>query len=238
MARFEVQETGDSSFTVYDNTVAESYKSRHAAHTESMEIFLRPGLLEHPRFDQDDLTVVEFGFGLGTNFLQLCRLARNGQLGQKRIRFISCELDLAGLEFFLAQTETRASLMPKELADLEELFTARSLCRGELSAELRECEFVEYLESSACPDFDVIFFDPFSPSSAPECWAPSVFRAVAQKSAFDARLVTYSVARAAKDGAHLAGFHWEKRPVPEILHKRSSLLARRISVESRQNDRR
>jgi tRNA U34 5-methylaminomethyl-2-thiouridine-forming methyltransferase MnmC len=70
-----------------------------------------------------------------------------------------------------------------------------------------------------------ILFDPFSPKANPEAWGAELFRRSAALLAPGGRLVTYSVSRAAKDGARAAGLEVEKRNLPPELQKRSALLA-------------
>lgn len=224
MARFEIRQTRDDSLTVFDQSVSESYKSSHAAHTESLEVFVRPGLFEHPNWRKAPLRILEFGFGLGTNFLTL---ANHPEVlaSPHPTEFISCECDLSGVDFYLEATSDRKELSANDRSKLTTLLKDRNFSDGVFRAELKDEKIQEYLRSNLRGRFDVIFFDPFSPTAAPECWAPEIFQQIGEHANPKARLVTYSVSRLAKDGAQAAGFTWEKRSVPELLNKRNSLLA-------------
>ncbi len=192
---------------------------------------MRPGLLEHPGFATRPLRILEFGFGLGTNFLQTQRCLLEASLPEANlseantVELYSVESDLSGLEFFLTNSETRSSLPEFELDCLERTLAKSRIKIGAFSVTLVQCDFLTFLKSNACPMFDVVYFDPFSPSSTEACWSKEIFQALGLHLNPQARVVTYSVARSAKDGVEAAGCVWEKRKIPSILNKRSSLLA-------------
>jgi queuine tRNA-ribosyltransferase len=204
--RFHIQETA-SGPTVFDETVGECFKSRHSAEEEAEAVFFQPGLAEHPDFGLRPLSVLELGFGLGTNFLHLSRKSLP-------IRFVSIERDFSGLDFYLQH-------FPNPL--LQEFLAQRQIS-APIQAQLIEGDFFACLPNLN-EEFDCVFFDPFSPKANPDCWTEKLFAHVFAKLRPNGRLVTYSVSRNAKDSALAAGFHVWKRDLPEGLQKRSSLLA-------------
>jgi tRNA U34 5-methylaminomethyl-2-thiouridine-forming methyltransferase MnmC len=205
--RFELRETADGSFTVFDGEAGETYKSRHAARTEAEHVFYRPAVLAHPDFAIRPLEVVELGFGLGTNFQYFLASGFRGT-------FRSIERDLAGAEFYLAHAPD---------SDLAELLSRRELTRGEFRATLIRGDFFEALPTLTSAD--AILFDPFSPKANPEAWTRELFSQCYRLLRPGGRLVTYSVSRVAKDVAAEAGFEVSKLKLPDELNKRSSLLA-------------
>src|SRR5690606_12672997 len=70
--RFTKVTTRDGSTTLFDARVGESYKSGHAARTETEAVFLTPGVVEHPqRLSASPFRILELGLGLGTNMTTL-----------------------------------------------------------------------------------------------------------------------------------------------------------------------
>ncbi len=210
--RFQMQTTADGSSTVFDAEAGECFKSRHAALTETEAVFFQPGIAENPWLGRArPFRVLELGFGLGTNFLQL----KNSGLA---LEFVSIERDLAGARYFLEKEDNPA---------LRELVEQRSFREGAFRADLCLSEFEITLPALRQDGqrFHAIFFDPFSPKANPSAWSPELFALCAELLEPEGRLVTYSVSRVAKTHAEAAGLCVTKRALPAALQKRQSLLA-------------
>ncbi|MCO5143210.1 MAG: MnmC family methyltransferase [Oligoflexia bacterium] len=210
--RFSLQQTNDGSYTVHDQEYGETYKSRHAAFTESEWVFYRPGVLENPLYQKSSFHLLELGFGLGTNFSYL----RNRiDKGSPHIHFTSIDQDLSGAKYFAEQTknEELVSMLHTKKAEFHQL-----------SLELVETSF-EIFFSKNKRYFDAIYFDPFSPKHNPDGWTAHLFQQSYRFLNPGGRLVTYSVSKIAKEGAQNAGFRIEKRDLPFDLNKRNSLVA-------------
>lgn len=213
LSPFAWKTTKDGSLTLFDNRVGESYKSSHAAGTESHHVFIQPGLLEHPEWTKaQPFQILELGFGIGTNFRSLCSLSSPTQA----IHFRSIERDLSGANFFRTEQSSQ---------ELQTLVEKKSYCVENLQAELLVGEFLPTLRSLPSEIFHSIFFDPFSPKANPESWSQEIFQECFRVLRPKGRLLTYSVSRIVKDALSATGFRWEKRDLPEILNKRSALLA-------------
>lgn len=210
--RFSLLPTDDGSLTVFDQEAGECFKSRHAARTEAEHVFFGPAVLENPHYGRaEPFRVLELGFGLGTNFLHLLERGFRGE-------FLSLDKDLSGARFFLEK---------EAIEDLGGIVRARALEKNGLRARLLEEDFFTALPRLAQEGFRVhaVFFDPFSPKANPSCWTAELFRLAAELLEPGGRLVTYSVSRAAKDGAAAAGLVVEKRDLPPTLKKRAALVA-------------
>lgn len=209
--RFELRQTL-SGATVFDGEAGECFKSRHSAGREMEAVFFEPGVAQNP-WRGPGFRLLELGFGLGTNFLHL--LAKS-----EPMEFVSVERDLAGAEFFLAAEPNAALgalLRERAFAAAASAFRARLVVEDFFTALPRM--------KAAGEVFHCVYFDPFSPKANPEAWTSELFQLAYDLLAPGGRLVTYSVSRAAKDGALAAGFAVEKRDLPADLQKRSALLA-------------
>lgn len=215
--RFRLERTTDGSLTVFDAEVGECFKSRHAARTESETVFFVPGIEEHPAWLRGErpFRVLELGFGLGTNTLHL-------KEKQLPLEFVSVERDFAGARFLLEQEPDPW---------LTSLLDTREASSGPFRARLLEGDFFSVLPElrSRGEAFHTIYFDPFSPKANPHAWTHELFRLAAALLLPEGRLVTYSVSRLAKDAAISAGLRVEKRALAPELHKKSSLLAVKMS---------
>jgi tRNA U34 5-methylaminomethyl-2-thiouridine-forming methyltransferase MnmC len=209
--RFRLQET-QGGVTVFDEEAGECYKSRHSALAEAEHVFFRPGVIENWWYPTAaPFRILELGFGLGTNFEFLRR--QNAHL-----HLTTIDRDLAGARFLL-----EAEANPALCAILE----SRRYEEGSFAAQLLEEDFFLALPRliGSGEKFHCVYFDPFSPKANPDAWTERLFRLATDLLEPNGRLVTYSVSRAAKDGAALAGLKVEKRDLPPELQKRSSLLA-------------
>lgn len=209
--RFRLQET-QGGVTVFDEEAGECYKSRHSALAEAEHVFYRPGIRESSWFGQAaPFRVLELGFGLGTNF-EFLRRQGDG------LHLVSIDRDLGGARFLLSAEPNAALTAILETKEFQE---------GSFSARLLEEDFFVALPRliEAGEKFHCVYFDPFSPKANPDAWTEKLFSLAAELLFPEGRLVTYSVSRAAKDGAALAGLRAQKRDLPPELQKRSSLLA-------------
>ena len=209
--RFRLHET-QGGITVFDEEAGECYKSRHSAIAEAEQVFYQPGVKENSWFGQaSPFRILELGFGLGTNFDFLRRQGES-------LHLTSIDRDLAGARFLLSAEPNAALAFILAEKEFEE---------GAFSARLLEEDFFVALPRliEAGEKFHCVYFDPFSPKANPDAWTESLFSLASDLLHPQGRLVTYSVSRAAKDGAAKAGLRVEKRDLPPELRKRSSLLA-------------
>ena len=215
MERFTLHPTEDGSLTVFDREAGECFKSRHAARSEAEHVFYGPAVLDSPLYGKTvGFRVLELGFGLGTNFLHFLGRGFEGE-------FLSIDRDLAGARFFLGQGQDSGAL--------GELVEKKRWTGGRMAAALLEEDFFTALPRLRAEGYlaHAVLFDPFSPKANPSCWTAELFALAAGVLAPGGRLVTYSVSRAAKDGATAAGLIVEKRELPASLKKRAALVARK-----------
>lgn len=200
--KLEWFETEDGSRTLRDLELDVTYRSSHGAQTESQHVFVNPVAGR-----KESLKVFEFGFGLGTNFVEL-RRAHPGPLTYKAV-------------------EHRP--LPKVWEDVLGWDATLPLKVGgvELEVQCKEFAMVE-LES----DFDVVFHDPFGPSANPDAWSVEVFEREFNALSPHGILLTYSSAGHVRRALEDVGFRVLKRPGPgrkrEVIAALKSNAAREL----------
>ena len=222
MERFITAITADGSPTLFDSHWGETFKSRHAAHLESEEVFIRPGIIENPLYqEKKPFRILELGFGLATN----CRALLHSVSLKTSFIYTAIEADLSGLK---AMVESGASGNDRIWME-EILASGKALPRPGFVVEVVYDSFTNALAKKRGP-FEAIFHDPFSPARNPEGWTEEIAQALFAELEPGGRLVTYSVSRTAKEIFAKAGFTLQKIRLPELLHKRESLLATKAGV--------
>lgn len=220
--RFEFCQTKDKSFTIYDSRVGECYKSQHAAHTESYEVFIRRGIEENSLFSSHSpFTIVELGFGLGTNLS--CLMERVARLTpSSSIQFFSFEKDLSAF-YHLRESSFRTPHYIEFQEAIEKNKTQKPFPKFQY--KISRGDFFECISSFEDNSIDCVFYDPFSPKASKESWEKNKIQLLFPKMKQKGRIVSYSVSAIAKEAFTSSGFRVEKSPLPPILQKRESLIA-------------
>jgi tRNA U34 5-methylaminomethyl-2-thiouridine-forming methyltransferase MnmC len=155
---------------------------------------------------EEPLRILDVGLGAGANAIAaLTRAAGMGERRARAVEIVSLEHDLAPLRLAAADPEGFPWLTPFAHAAqglLEEgRWEARSLewrlLLGDAATSIREID----------GQFDLVFFDPFSPEANPALWTVEFLRAVRSVTRYDgALLATYSSATPTRVSMLLAGF--------------------------------
>ena len=215
----ELKITEDGSHTLYVPEIDECYHSTHGSVQESRLIFIQYGFLESKK---EEVNILEIGFGTGLNaFLTLVETKKL----EKKVNYTAVEL-------YPVETSKAILLNYPELienskrSDFEKLHTSEWNKWEEISPNFRLNKIKgDFTKTDFTDNFDVIYFDAFSPEKQPEMWTSELFRKLYLCSSENAVLTTYcckgTVKRAMKD----AGFLVEKLPGP--IGKREILRAKK-----------
>ena len=200
--------TQDGSHTLFSERADEHYHSLFGAVQESEHIFIRAGL-EGYRKPEEELRVLEIGFGTGLNAL-LTRMWAEKK--RQKVRYLGVEafpleedtvakLNYAGLLGFSEDIFLKFHRATKQL-EVAPFFTIRLLHK----------RFQDFFPENQT--FDVVFFDAFSPESQPEMWTEEGFAKLFHALSDGGVLVTYSCKGTVKRALKAAGFRIEKLPGP------------------------
>lgn len=194
---------------------------RHLVHGEVMHPSIGPwqeaqalyvaqsGLSEKLQQPGAPLCVWDVGLGAGTNAVAALTCARGlGSAQRRALQVVSFEVDLAPLRLALSDPEGFPFLQPFASA-AEQLAEKNSYRSGLLRWDLHLGD-AALLWQQAWEPADIVFFDPFSPSSNPGLWTPSAFaqlRTHAREEGDGCTLFTYSAATPTRVSLLLGGFY-------------------------------
>ena len=157
--------TADGSRTFYLPELNEYYHSHHGAIQEARHVFLKNGLFE--KSAQQELKILEIGFGTGLNAFLTAVEATNKQL----------KIDYTGLEAFPLTPQEAEEMAYTNNPDLEfydDLFREiHATAWGEFTSinpAFRLKKVKESLQqvSFEPESFDLVYFDAFGPRVQPE----------------------------------------------------------------------
>ena len=202
--------TEDGSHSLLLEELDETYHSIHGAIQESNHVFIEAGLNywldKNPA--STSLRILEFGFGTGLNAL----------LTSLRIKS-KIKVAYDSLEKYPLTKEISNSLNYGVVLNNSELFntihsvnwsTAQTITPN-FSLNKIEVDFREYANTN---QYDIIYFDAFSPSKQPELWTKEIFHKCYQLLNQGGLLVTYSAKGQLKRDLKSLGFMVESLPGP------------------------
>ena len=221
MNKNQIKYTEDGSTTLYAPEINETYHSIHGAVQESLHIFINAGLKE---CKEQNINILEVGFGTGLNaFLALIEAEKSN----KNIVYTTLEKYPVSEEIVQQLNYTKTYN-----AQYQEYFAKIHSCEwgktqkisSHFSINKIQCDFTHYNDLQ---QYNVIFFDAFSPEKQPEMWSEKMFEKLYKHCATDAILTTYCAKGAVRRALAAAGFKVERLNGPvgkrEIL--RGSAIA-------------
>lgn len=203
------ERTGDGSFTLVDRVLDEPYHSRRGALQESFHVFVKNGLLAHPKAELD---VLEVGLGTGLNMLLTWLQVIEGR---RQVRYVGLEprpLDREVLRLLDHPGQCGVPVLQEPFLDLmtgpegESLDTAVPFIFTRLRQELKR--------SGPEEAFDVVYHDAFGPRAQPGLWTEEVFARLFRALRPGGLLVTYCAKGDVRRAMERAGFRVERLPGP------------------------
>ena len=155
----------------------------------------------------EPLRILDVGLGAGTNAVAaLTRAQQMGTARRRPLEIVSLEVDLTPLKLALGDAEGFPFLQPWKHA-AEQLLEHHRWESPTITWRLLEGDATKLVDELD-GQFDVIFFDPFSPESNPSMWTVDFLRQVRSHTPRDgAVLATYSAATPTRVSLLLAGFY-------------------------------
>lgn len=201
--------TEDGSHTLFSRHYNQQYHSNHGAITESRHLFFKQNGLTKALQKQDQINILEIGFGTGLN---LTLLMENYLLlnSNAPVKYVSVESHPVPTQLvkklnygdYLNHAEIMEKL-PKIFGHLNKGMNHFSLIPG-LSLSLFNGSFKAFKPKNL--QFDFIFQDAFSPSENPELWKDRVFSRLLKWCKPRGILTTYCAASKVRGAMATAGW--------------------------------
>jgi queuine tRNA-ribosyltransferase len=157
-------------------------------------------------YNEQPLRILDVGLGAGANAIAaLTRAQAMGEKRQRGLEIVSLEIDITPMQLALADPEGFSWVAPWKHAATK-LLEEHRWEEKSLEWRLYVGDAVK-LVKEVDGQFDLIFFDPFSPESNPTMWTVDFLRSIRSSSKYDgALLATYSAATPTRVSLLLAGF--------------------------------
>jgi len=202
----QLKETHDGSFTLFNETLNETYHSTHGARQEALHVFIKNGLEE---VNQMPLNILEVGLGTGLN-----AMLTFSQTKEKAIHYAALEpfpID----KVILAEIIKCNAINNSETALWNQLAFAESDEIKSINNNSTFCWHQQTLQAFEPNErFDLIYFDAFAPNKQSEMWDISIFEKLYSLMNDGAILVTYCAQGQFKRNLKAAGFTAEAKPGP------------------------
>ena len=226
-----LETTADGSSTLYVPALDEHYHSTNGAVQESQHVYIESGLLHyiHTNYphnktndaeSQDEIQVLEFGFGTGLNALLTSLEAEKQKI---KIRYVALE------KFPL----------PQEITNQLNYSTANQL----LFRQIHQSEWgtpvsitpyftiqkiaIDFTEFDFLNRYDVVYYDAFAPDKQPEVWSQELFDRLFLSMNPRGILTTYCAKGSIRRMMQQAGFVVER--IPGAAGKREMLRGNVLS---------
>ncbi len=190
--------------TLYHEGLDEIYHSRRGALTESMHVFIEQGLRKELG---SPLNILELGFGTGLNAWLSSRERKPAQ----EIRYTAYETHPVSEDLWMhldycdsADAEQFASLHRAAWGSFQE--TAHGFYLRKLNETI-----LNIVDKN---QYDLIYFDAFSPEKQPDLWTHEVFLKMYLALKPGGRLLTYCSKSLVRRNMLASGFEVIKRPGP------------------------
>lgn len=223
----QLVETRDGSHTVYSSQFDQHYHNPNGAVAESRYVFFEQTGLPEDLSKQEDITILELGFGTGLNLMLLLDYYLNRQ-SEVHIHYYTIEAFPLKTEivqqFNYQDYLTHPQTVRKVIAlfnDLQEGFNHFTLL-GNIDVHLFNGFFSDFSPDESI-GADYIFHDAFSPDTNPDLWTGKVFETLARHSHPEVILSTYCAASKVQGAMAWAG--WKVAKAQGALGKREMIVA-------------
>jgi len=212
--------TDDNSKSLLIPEINETYHSINGAMNEALHVFITNGLI--PMADKKHIRIFEMGFGTGLNALLSLNCIKNTPIyiAYETIEKFPVELELinqlqhpqtTGLTNLQSEFETMHSCQWNETIEISSAFRFKKN-----KSDIKDIEL-------PLNNYDVIYYDAFSPKIQPELWTTSILTKLYASMVEGGRLTTYCAQGQFKRNLKEVGFSVHGLPGPK--GKREMTLA-------------
>ncbi|HLD39997.1 MAG TPA: MnmC family methyltransferase [Candidatus Nanoarchaeia archaeon] len=199
--------TADNSESFMNEVVGESYHSHTGGVEEALKKYAVPCKIKELA-KTGKLSILDVCFGMGYNSAMAISVALEENP--------DCEIEVIGLEYDPNIISKIQEVNPAILFFIHyKQLTPQKLefKQGKVSVKVLLGDARETCKELPENHFDAVFFDPFSPKTAPEMWQEHFFAEMYRVMKRSAILATYSCARMARDNMSKAGLLYDDGPI-------------------------
>ncbi len=175
---------------------------------EPIELYTGPSRLE-ARLSEggDPLVLFDVGLGAASNAIAAWRVSESLPASARPLHIVSFENDLCPLRLALAEENAAAFGLNDSSARraVTDILTAGRTQTARTSWRLSFGDLASTIPAEPIPA-DIVFWDPYSPKSAPSLWNSESFRRLREICRAGATVHTYSAATPTRSAMLLAGF--------------------------------
>lgn len=214
---FKIITTLDGSNSIFNENKNESYHSVNGAIQESQHVFINAGL---SNINKNEISVFEVGFGTGLNALLTFIYADNNSLN---ISYETIELYPLEERFY-----TQLNYSDYLGHNYQSIFLKLNDCEWNTIVNLTENFSIKKIHNDIrtlqlSKNYDLIYFDAFSPEVEPELWTSKIFEEIYSNMNYNGILVTYCSKGVVRRLLQHVGFIVERIPGP--IGKREMIRA-------------
>ncbi|MCD4772154.1 MAG: tRNA (5-methylaminomethyl-2-thiouridine)(34)-methyltransferase MnmD [Bacteroidales bacterium] len=208
----QIIKTEDGSHTLFVPELGEHYHSIHGAVQESMHIFIDAGF-RYFNNNFDKIDILEIGFGTGLNaLLTFIESEKNNQ-----------EINYTTVEAFPLEEEIYHKInypglfQDKNLSSIFlKIHKAGWNKFQNIGENFKLNKIHQKIEDVILPknEFDLVYYDAFSPDVQPSLWTEKMFAKIARSMKQNGILTTYSAKGIVKRALKASGFRTENIPGP------------------------
>ena len=199
--------TADNSESFMNEEVGESYHSHTGGVEEALKKYAIPCKIKELA-KTGKLKILDVCFGMGYNSAMAISVALEENP--------DCEIEVVGLEYDPGIISRIQEVNPPITFFVQyKKLTPQKLefKQGKVSVKVLLGDARETCKELSENYFDAVFFDPFSPKTAPEMWQENFFAEMYRVMKSSAILATYSCARMARDNMSKAGLLYDDGPI-------------------------
>ncbi|NQU99032.1 hypothetical protein HQ533_06245 [Candidatus Woesearchaeota archaeon] len=209
--------TGDGSFTFVNEKVGEAYHSVSGAEEEAIKKYAEPTKIAQLA-KKGEVKILDVCFGIGYNSAAAIDAILKANP--------KCKIAIVGLELDDSLFESMKDLNPSfKSYEFIKKIKNNYFKNDNISIELIFGDARKTIKKFE-GEFDVCFFDPFSPAKTPEMWSEEFFKDIAAKIKKDGVLATYSCATFVRINLVRAGF--DVKDGPSIGRRAPSTIATKV----------
>lgn len=226
MNEVELIITEDGSHTLTSSRFPSvSYHSIHGSIQETKTVFIDAGLdFVKNLIPNKEINILEMGFGSGLNALMTAIFAKENQLA---INYHTIEAYPISIESLDQLNYAKILNLDKEMASWFETMHSASSKTTVSNGSISFTKHIIEIESFEIQkEFDVIYYDAFSPTAQPELWTVEMMQKMNHCLKTGGVLTTYCAKGQFKRNLREAGFKVEGLPGP--IGKREMTRARKL----------